>query len=199
VAPAARDAADRDVDQARADRLGERDVGHQAVAEEGVDAVAGAVEELVGDDDVGRLVVDLQRADGGDRDQLLDSQRLEAVDVGAVVELGRRQPVAASVARQEGDRAPVQLADDVGVRRLAERRRDPPLLAHHQPLHLVEAAAADHTDTNIAHGETLLSKGKPDPRREPRSIAAGQTPAGAGLSGRNPAGESTSRGRYRTA
>ena len=57
VAPAARGAprAQRR-SAARADRLGERDVRHQAVAEEGVGPVAGAVEELVGHHDVGRLV-----------------------------------------------------------------------------------------------------------------------------------------------
>src|SRR4029077_6701669 len=121
------------------------------VSEEGVAPVAGAVEELVGDDDVGRLVLELHRADGRDRDQLLDSQELEAEDVGAVVELGGEQAVAAAVARQEGDGAAVELADDVRVRRLAERRVEAGLLAHHQPLHLIQAAAADHTDTDIAH------------------------------------------------
>src|SRR6185295_17990793 len=78
-------------------------------------------------------------------------EELHPEDVCAVVELAREQPVAAAVARQESDAPALQLADDKGVRRLAERRIDPPLLDDLQALHGVQTAAADHTDTDVAH------------------------------------------------
>src|SRR6185295_18641111 len=120
-------------------------------AEEGVLAVAGAVVELVGDEDVRRPVLQLQRAYGRDGDELLDSQHLEAVDVGAVVDLGGQQAMAAAVAGQKGHGAAFQLAEDIGVRRNAERCLDPALFADLHPLHLVQAAAADNTDTDVSH------------------------------------------------
>src|SRR6185436_17457936 len=82
---------------------------------------------------------------------LLDAQELQAEDVRPVVELGGEQPVAAAVARQESDAPAFQLTDDVDVRGLAERRVDPPLLDHPEALHGVQTAAADHTDTDVAH------------------------------------------------
>ncbi len=65
--------------------------------------MAGAVEELVGDDEVGGLVLFLERADGGDGDDALDAELLQAVDVGAEVELGGEDAVSAAVAGEESD------------------------------------------------------------------------------------------------
>ena len=66
--------------------VGKRDVRDQTIAEEGIDAVAGAIEELVGDHKIERLVLFLERSHGRDRNDSLDTQLLEAVDVGAEVQ-----------------------------------------------------------------------------------------------------------------
>ena len=58
----------------------------------------------------------LQRADGGDGQDALDAELLEAVDVGAEVQLAGQDAVAASVPRQEGDAAAFQRAQDVSLR-----------------------------------------------------------------------------------
>ena len=79
----------------------EADVGHDAVAEERAGAGLGAVEELVRDHDVLRRVLLLQAADRAGREDALDAELLEAVDVGAEVQLGRHHAVAGAVTRQE--------------------------------------------------------------------------------------------------
>ena len=100
----------------------EPDVRHQAAAEERRDPPARAVEELVGNDEVHRLVFLLQAADRARRQDVLDAERLEAVDVGPEVQLGRQQPVSGAVPRQKRHALAAQRPDDVGRRRLAERR-----------------------------------------------------------------------------
>ena len=96
-----------------------------AVAEEGRDAVEGAIDELVGNDEVSGLVLFLERADGGDGEDALDAEFLEGVDVGAEVELGGKNAMAAAVAGEKGDLAAFELAENEGVggrRRRAFRR-----------------------------------------------------------------------------
>ena len=46
----------------------------------------------------------LERAAGGERDEVGHARALERIDIGAVVDVGRRQPVAGVVARQKHDR-----------------------------------------------------------------------------------------------
>ncbi len=48
----------------------------------------GTIDELVGDDEVGGLVLFLERADGRNGEDALDSELLHGVDVGAEVQLG---------------------------------------------------------------------------------------------------------------
>ncbi len=146
LTPAARQASPTHAGQLRADRVGEADVGHQAFAEEGGDAAAGAVEELVGDDEIERAVLFLERADGAEGDDALHAQRLHAVDVGAEVQLRGRDAVAAAVAREEGDLASGERAEDVVVRRAAEGRLDVGFFLGFEAGHGVESAAADDSD-----------------------------------------------------
>ncbi len=110
-----------DVGKLRADGIGEADVGDQAFAEEGGDAAAGAVEELVGDDEIERAVLFLERADGAEGEDALDAERFHAVDIGAEVQFGGRDAMAASVAREEGDVAAGEFADDVSYRKVRRR------------------------------------------------------------------------------
>ena len=102
-------------------------------------------------DDVPWDVLLFQRADCRDRDQELDAELFEAVDVGAEVELRREQAVTAAVPGEEDDFAAVELTHDEGVGRRPPGGLDLPLLGHFEAGHLVEAAAADHTDPNITH------------------------------------------------
>src|SRR6266567_2358662 len=55
-------------------RFAKADVGYNSVAKKRGDALAGAIVKLVGNDEVGGLVFQLQRADGGDRNDALDSE-----------------------------------------------------------------------------------------------------------------------------
>ena len=80
------------------DRVGKADMDHQAVSEEGGRAEAGAVEVLVGDEEILGPELLFERADGAEGDDALDAQRLEAVNVGAEVQLRGRDAVAAPVA-----------------------------------------------------------------------------------------------------
>jgi len=101
--------------------MGERDVGDEAPPKKGADPAPRAVEELVGHEDVERLVLLLQAPDGAGREDSLDPERLEPVDVGAKVQLRREDSVAGAVARQERHSPPPQRPHDVGTRRIAER------------------------------------------------------------------------------
>ena len=63
VTPAVAQASLDHVGQLRADGIGEADVRHQSFAEERGDAAARAIHELIGDHEIQRLVLFLQRAD----------------------------------------------------------------------------------------------------------------------------------------
>ena len=65
----------------------ERDVRDEPAAEERADPALRPIEELVGHDDVERLVLLLQAADRARRQDALDAEHLEAVDVRAEVQL----------------------------------------------------------------------------------------------------------------
>ena len=65
------------------ERVGEADVGHQSLPEEGGGPAACAVDQLIGDDHVQRLDVLAQAADGAHTDQEFDPKRLQGVDIGA--------------------------------------------------------------------------------------------------------------------
>ena len=91
----------RDRRQIAADRMRERNVRDEATAEERADAALGPIEELIGHDDVERPVLLPQAADGAGRQDPLDAEHLEAVDIGAEVQLRRQDAMAGAVARQK--------------------------------------------------------------------------------------------------
>ena len=97
-------------------------MGHDAVAEERIHAVAGAIEKLVGNHELQRLVLFLQRSHGGDGNDPFHAQLLEAINIGAEIQFAGKNAVPASVTRQERHFAALQRAQDIGVGRLAERR-----------------------------------------------------------------------------
>jgi hypothetical protein len=92
------------------------DVSDNATAEEGVlVAAAGAVEELVGEENVFGGVFLLEAADGGDGDDPADVEVAHGPEVGAVVEFGGEDAVTAGVAGEEDEAAAVELTDDESV------------------------------------------------------------------------------------
>ena len=121
-------------------------------AEERVDAVPRAIEELVGNHEVERLVLFLERADRRDRNDSLHAQLFEAIDIRAEVQLGGKNTVSAAVTGEERDLAPFECSEDVGVRRLTERRLLPDFPHIAQPGHRVQPAASD--DSNLRLRQT---------------------------------------------
>ena len=142
--------------QPRRHRMRHRDMRDAALAEERTLALVGAVDELVDQHEgAGRQLL-LERAAGRERDQVGDAGALEHVDIGAVVDVGGRQPVALVVARQEHHRQAGDLADAQRRRRLAPRARDA-LLAHIlEPRQIVDAGAADDAEHGFGHGAHSL-------------------------------------------
>ncbi len=113
--------------QARRDRMRHRHVRDAALAEERALPPVRAVDELVDQHEgAGRQLL-LERAAGGERDQVGHAGALEHVDVGAVIDVGGREPMPLVVARQEHDRQTRDLADAQRRRGLAPRAVDLPL------------------------------------------------------------------------
>ncbi len=129
-----------------ADGIAESDVGDDAIAEKGVDAMASAIEELRWDHEIQRLVFFLQRADGGNGNDAIHSQLLEAVNVGTKVEFAGQQLVAASVAGEKSDFASLEGAYDIGVGRVSEGRLQVDFVRVFKTGHVVQATAADDAD-----------------------------------------------------
>jgi hypothetical protein len=69
---------------------------------------ARAVEELIGEDEIERPMLFLERADRAERNNALDAQRFHGVDVGAEVQLRGRDAMPAPVPRQKRHLAPGQ-------------------------------------------------------------------------------------------
>ena len=125
------------------DRIGEADVGYQAFSEERGDAAAGAIEELVGDDEIQRPVLLLERAHGAERNDALHAQQLHAVNVGPEIQLRGQQAVASAMTGEERHVPALQRAEHVVVRGPAEGRLDVRFFLRFKPGHGVKPAAAD--------------------------------------------------------
>src|ERR1700757_1017291 len=130
-------------------RISEGDVGYDSVAEECVDAMAGAVEELVGNDEIQRLVFFLERTHGGDGNDAFYTQLPESVNIRAEVQLCGQDPVPAPVPRQKRYFAALQCAQDKGVRWIAEGRWLRRLAHISQSGHGVQTAATDDSDFRL--------------------------------------------------
>ena len=143
--------------QQSTDRIAQLHVGRDPVAEERARAPAGAIDDLIGRDQVARGDRLLQRTHGRDAEQMRDAELLEAVDVGPVVDLSGQQHVPRAVPGQKHhrERRPVRARQDpagVGGRRATERCCD--LDGRHALEHLdvVEARAANDAEHELAAG-----------------------------------------------
>ena len=80
----------------------------EALAEERFLAREGTIDELVGQhESAGRQLL-AEGADRADRNDLGHARAFQRVDVGAVIDVGGREFVAAAVARQEDDLLPAE-------------------------------------------------------------------------------------------
>ena len=143
-------------DHFRANRMGETDVRDDAAAEKRGDAAARAVEKLERQEHVQGLHVFPKRAHGADGNNPLDAQFLEAVNVGTVIDLGGREDMSATVARKKGDLAAFELAENIIVRGLPERRRNAHFPYSPNPGHFIQAAAANQADLRLRHVKSPL-------------------------------------------
>ena len=147
-----------DIGQRGADGMGKGDVRHQLFVEECGSPPASAVEELVGQHEVQRLEFLAERADGAEREDILDTELFESVDVGAKIEIGGHDAVAAAMPGQEGHFPSGDAPNHVRVGRCSPRRVDPHLFAILERVHGVEAAAPDNSDPWV-HELTIVMDG----------------------------------------
>ena len=82
-------------------RMRHRDMRHEARAEEALLARMGAVDELVDHHECARRQIFTKRTAGGDGDHVRNAGAFQRVDIGAVIDRGRRMDMPAAVARQE--------------------------------------------------------------------------------------------------
>src|SRR5580704_235488 len=130
----------------RANGLVEGDVGDNAVTEEGGFAALGAVEELIGDQELAGLEIFPEGAHGAHGNDALHAEEFHGVNVGAEVEFGGKNAMAASMAREKRDALPFQSAEDEGVGGIAEGSFEADFAGVGQARHGVKAAPADDAD-----------------------------------------------------
>ncbi len=68
--------------QYRTEGLGERNMDNDTLAEEGIDPALGAVNELVGNNQVAGFYFLLEAADGINGNDVFHPERLEGIDIG---------------------------------------------------------------------------------------------------------------------
>ena len=108
--------------------------------------MARAIKELIGDDELHRLVLFLQRTNRGNGNNALDSELLKAINVGAKIQLGRKNAMPTPMPGEERDLSAFQRAENVGIRGLSERRAQAEFFYFGKPRHGIESAAAYDSD-----------------------------------------------------
>lgn len=127
--------------------IAEANVGDDAIAEEGVVfAAAGAVKELIGDDDVKGMDFFAEAADGGDANEPADVERAEGVEIGPVIDFMWGDAVAATVSGKKIDGASGVLAFDDVVGWSAERSGEGDFFDAGESFQFVEATASNDAD-----------------------------------------------------
>src|SRR5215468_7904957 len=130
----------------------------------------GAVEELIGQHNVARLVARLQRPNRADTDNPGHSKFFHSPNVCTVIQFARKNPMTTTMPRQEHNLSPGQPASQQCIRRRAKRgfHLDPFLAG--KTLNMIKTAAANHTDPMLRHGRSYNEGMKRMPAfSEPRS------------------------------
>src|SRR5438128_11344017 len=107
----------------RTDGICKRNVGDDAVAKKSIDAMARAIKELIGDDELHRLVLFLERADCGNGNNTLHSEMLKAINVRAKIQFGRKNAMPTTMPGQERDLSAFQRAERSEERRVGKEWR----------------------------------------------------------------------------
>lgn len=147
-----------DIGQCGANGMGKGDVRDHFFVEECGNPSSSAVEELVWQHEVQRLEFLAEGADSAEREDILDTELFESMDVGAKIEIGGHDAVAATMPGQEGHLPSGDAPNHVRVGGCSPRRVDPHLLAVLERIHCVEAAATDNSDPWV-HELTIVEDG----------------------------------------
>jgi hypothetical protein len=139
-----------------ANGMRERDMRHNTAPKEGViGRLFGAVEKLVNDDNVARLIFLLQRPNGANADDPLNTELFHGPDIRAMVQFARQNPMAAPVSREKDDVAPAQFSGEQIVRRFPEGRFDLYPFLVREAFYAVKSGAADDSNFVFRHGNFL--------------------------------------------
>jgi hypothetical protein len=96
--------------QPRRHRMRHRDMRHTAGAEERVRPRMGAVDKLIDQHERAGRQFRLEGAAGRQRNEIGHAGAFERIDIGAIVDIARRQPMALVVPREKNDRQAGDLA-----------------------------------------------------------------------------------------
>ena len=129
-------------------------MGDNTPAKEGTDAPPGAVDELVGNDNMAGRNLLFQTAHRPHGNQAPRAQLFHPIDIGAEIQLGGQDSVATAMTRQENHANAVELANKIVIRRRAKRRLNAHPLAVLNAVHLIQTAATNNTQR---HHTILLS------------------------------------------
>ena len=139
------------VNEPRTDRMGHRHMGDQPLAEKAALALEGPVDELIDEHEGARRQLLLERAARRQRYQIRHTSALQGIDIGTVIDVSGREPVAGAMAGQENDRKAVDLADAQRRRRFAPGTFDA-LLAHiGETRQIIDARSADNAQHGFGH------------------------------------------------
>src|ERR1035437_1708895 len=149
------------ITESAAHRVRHRHVGHQSGAKKTLLPGKGSINELVHNHEHAWPQILAQGTDRTDGDQVGHAGALQDINVGPVVDLGGRDPVPASMARQKYYRLPVQLTKQEFVRGFAKRRNHTLPMLPTQPFNGVNTAAtnnAEHGRLNTTRHTYFLSR-----------------------------------------
>ena len=113
-----------------------------------------AIDELVRNHKVGRLVLLLQRTHRRDRKNPFNPQHLHRKNIGAKVQLARQNPMPSSMPRKKRHVAPLKFTQNKRVGRIAKRRRHALFTHIGKSGHGVQTTASD--DANLCLLQTLV-------------------------------------------
>src|ERR1700675_3030581 len=101
--------------EVRADWIRKRYVNHQPIAKESLGPLEGPIDKLIRDHQLAGMNFFFQAASSGNRNEMSHPELLHAENVGAVIDLGGKESMAAAVTRQENH---FDIADSALVERI---------------------------------------------------------------------------------